>query len=71
MHGAIQRAVSWLPEYVGRPVLIAGFFVLVALLWTFLLQQVIAFPFVFLFFGAIMGSAWFGGFLAGAWSIVF
>jgi K+-sensing histidine kinase KdpD len=37
----------------------------VALLWTFLLQHVIAYPFVFLFFGAIMGSAWFGGICAG------
>ncbi|MDR3793482.1 MAG: ATP-binding protein [Terracidiphilus sp.] len=71
MRGAIQRVASWLPEYVGRPILIAGFFVLVALLWTFLLQQVIAYPFVFLFFGAIMGSAWFGGFWAGIWAIVF
>jgi len=71
MRGAIQRAVSWLSKYVGRPILIAGFFVLVALLWTFLLQQVMAYPFVFLFFGAIMGSAWFGGFWAGIWAIVF
>ncbi len=30
-----------------------------------LLQRVIAYPFVFLFFGAIMGSAWFGGMVAG------
>ncbi|MGC1461980.1 MAG: ATP-binding protein [Terracidiphilus sp.] len=40
-------------------------FVLVAFLWTVLLQHVIAYPFVFLFFGAIMGSAWFGGMVAG------
>jgi hypothetical protein len=32
MHGAIQRAVSWLQESVRRPILIAGFFVLLALL---------------------------------------
>ena len=38
---------------------------LVALLWTFPLQHVIAYPFVFLFFGAIMGSAWFGGMISG------
>ena len=29
------------------------------------LQRVIAYPFVFLFFGAVMGSAWFGGIIAG------
>jgi len=40
--------------------------VLVALLWTFPLQHVIAYPFVFLFFGAIIGSAWFGGLVAGS-----
>ncbi len=52
-------------EYALKPCAIAGSFVSVALLWTFPLQHVIAYPFVFLFFGAIMGSAWFGGFLAG------
>src|SRR6202789_4594365 len=48
-----------------KPLAIAVCFVLVALLWTFPLQHVIAYPFVFLFFGAIMGSAWFGGMTAG------
>ena len=52
-------------EYVVRPCAIASFFVFVALLWTMLLQHVIAYPFVFLFFGAIMGSSWFGGIIAG------
>lgn len=52
-------------EYALRPAAIAIVFVVVALLWTFPLQHVIAYPFVFLFFGAIMGSAWFGGFIAG------
>ncbi len=53
-------------EYGAKPTVIAGFFVLVALLWTFPLQHVIAYPFVFLFFGAIIGSAWFGGIIAGS-----
>jgi K+-sensing histidine kinase KdpD len=57
-------------EHGLEPLAIAVFFVLIALLWTFPLQHVIAFPFVFLFFGAVMASAWFGGFLAGAWAIV-
>ena len=48
-----------------RPCAIAGFFVFVAFLWTMPLQHVIAYPFVFLFFGAVMGSAWFGGIIAG------
>lgn len=48
-------------DYAFKPLAIAFCFVLVALLWTFPLQHVMAYPFVFLFFGAIMGSAWFGG----------
>jgi hypothetical protein len=39
--------------------------VLVAFLWTLLFQHAIAYPFLFLFFGAVMGSAWFGGIVAG------
>jgi PAS domain S-box-containing protein len=54
-----------LMEYCLKPCAVAVSFVLVALLWTFPLQHVIAYPFVFLFFGAIMGSAWFGGAIAG------
>jgi PAS domain S-box-containing protein len=57
-------------EYALKPSAIAGSFVLVALLWTFPLQRVIAYPFVFLFFGAIMGSAWFGGVIAGIMAVV-
>jgi PAS domain S-box-containing protein len=62
-----QGAFSdWVMEYGLKPCAIAVCFVLVALLWTFPLQHVIAYPFVFLFFGAIMGSAWFGGIIAGS-----
>lgn len=43
---------------------------LVALLWTFPLQHVMAYPFVFLFFAAVVGSAWFGGAIAGVIAIV-
>jgi PAS domain S-box-containing protein len=59
------RLSSWAMHYVVRPCAIASFFVFVALLWTMLLQHLIAYPFVFLFFAAIMGSAWFGGIIAG------
>jgi PAS domain S-box-containing protein len=52
-------------EYIGRPLAVAVFFVLLALLWTFAFQHVFAYPFVFLFFGAVMCSAWFGGFISG------
>ncbi len=57
-------------EYGVKPLSVATGFVLVALLWTFPLQPVIAYPFVFLFFGAIMGSAWFGGAVAGFIAVV-
>ena len=57
-------------EYGVKPGAIAICFVLVALLWTFPLQHVIAYPFVFLFFGAVMGSAWFGGMVAGFVAVV-
>jgi PAS domain S-box-containing protein len=70
MGAAADRMSKWLTKYLFLPVATAGFFVLVALLWTFLLQHVIAYPFVFLFFAAVIGSAWFGGFIAGAWSVV-
>ncbi len=70
-NGASERLSRWAMEYGLRPLAIAVFLVLVALLWTFPLQHVIAFPFVFLFFGAVMASAWFGGFIAGAWAILF
>ena len=60
-----ERMPAWVIENALRPVAFAIIFVLVALLWTFPLQHVIAYPFVFLFFGAVMGSAWFGGMVAG------
>src|SRR5215469_5406030 len=68
--GRVTSVFDKLYEYGGKPFGIATCFVLVALLWTFLLQHVIAYPFVFLFFGAIMGSAWFGGLIAGFISVV-
>jgi len=66
MTDGTDRFSQWMMEYCLQPCAIAVVFVLVALLWTFLLQHVIAYPFVFLFFGAIMGSAWFGGMIAGS-----
>ena len=57
-------------EYGLRPSAVAGFFVLVAFLWTFPLQHFVAYPFLFLFLGAVMGSAWFGGRIAGMVSVV-
>ncbi len=66
---AAERIPEWLIEHALRPVAIAVVFVLVALLWTFPLQHAIAYPFVFLFFGAIIGSAWFGGLTAGVLAV--
>lgn len=65
-----DRISRWLNEYAAKPLAVSAFFVLLALLWTFPLQHVIAYPFVFLFFGAIMGSAWFGGYIAGSMAVV-
>lgn len=65
-----RRIPRWLMEYGLKPLAVASGFVMVALLWTFPLQHIIAYPFVFLFFGAVMGSAWFGGALAGFAAVV-
>jgi len=65
-----DRIPDRLAEYALKPAAIAVVFVLVALLWTFPLQHVIAYPFVFLFFGAIIGSAWFGGMTAGVLAVL-
>ena len=65
-----ERMPGWLTQHVLRPLAIGVVFVLVALLWTFPLQHAIAYPFVFLFFGAIMGSAWFGGMVAGSIAVI-
>jgi PAS domain S-box-containing protein len=57
-------------EFLLKPFGIAVAFVIVALIWTFPLQHVISYPFVFLFFGAVMGTAWFGGTIAGFIAVV-
>ena len=57
-------------EYWLRPCAVAGFFVLVAFLWTLLFQHLVSYPFLFLFLGAVMGSAWFGGRIAGIISVI-
>jgi PAS domain S-box-containing protein len=67
---SVERMPGWLREQVLQPLAIGAVFVLVALLWTFPLQHVIAYPFVFLFFGAVMGSAWFGGMVAGFVAVI-
>jgi len=65
-----KRVTQGIYDYLMKPSALASCFVVVALLWTFPLQHVIAYPFVFLFFGAIMGSAWFGGFMAGLMAVI-
>lgn len=58
-------------QYGVRPCAIAGFFVFLAFLWTLLFQHTLAYPFLFLFFGAVMGSAWFGGIISGFLAVAF
>jgi PAS domain S-box-containing protein len=66
-----DRLSSYFFDYGLKPCATAGFFVLVSFLWTLLLQHAFAYPFFFLFFGAVMGSAWFGGAIAGLLSVAF
>jgi PAS domain S-box-containing protein len=66
-----ERLSDWTMKYGVKPCAIAGFFVMVAFLWTLLFQHSISYPFLFLFFGAVMGSAWFGGILSGFLAVAF
>ncbi len=52
-----------------KPFAIAAVFVYTTALYTMVLQAVLPYPFLFLFLGAVMGSAWFGGAIAGAISV--
>lgn len=61
----LERLSHWTMQYAVKPCAVAGTFVFVAFLWTLLFQHTISYPFLFLFFGAVMGSAWFGGVIAG------
>lgn len=45
-------------------------FVTLAFLATFYLQHLFPYPFLFLFFGAVMASAWFGGMAAGLLAVL-
>src|SRR3977135_1690611 len=49
---------------------IALVFVGTALASTLLLQHLFPYPFLFLFFGAVMASAWFGGTAAGLFAVL-
>lgn len=49
---------------------IALFFVSAALVSTLLLQRFFAYPFLFLFFAAVMSSAWFGGTAPGLFAVL-
>src|SRR5258708_3372504 len=49
---------------------IALFFVVAAFVPTLLLQRLFPYPFLFLFFGAVMASAWFGGKAAGLLTVL-
>jgi C4-dicarboxylate-specific signal transduction histidine kinase len=49
---------------------IAVVLVLTAFVFTLALQSFFPYPFLFLFFGAVMGSAWFGGTAAGLFAVL-
>jgi hypothetical protein len=66
----VDRLLQSTTEFAVKPVAVAGFFVLVAFLWTLPLQHAVAYPLLFLFLGAVMGSAWFGGIVAGLVAVV-
>ena len=62
------------PEGTTRSLLrrcgIASLFVVAAFVPTLLLQHLFPYPFLFLFFGAVMASAWFGGTAAGLLAVL-
>jgi C4-dicarboxylate-specific signal transduction histidine kinase len=49
---------------------LASLFVIAAFAPTLLLQRLFPYPFLFLFFGAVMASAWFGGTLCGLFAVL-
>jgi PAS domain S-box-containing protein len=66
MQGEAEFSGSRWMRYCVRPFSIAATFVYVTFLCTLVLQSLFPYPFLFLFLGAAMGSAWFGGAIAGA-----
>jgi PAS domain S-box-containing protein len=71
MNGIRESAIpQGFIEYGVRPGAIAIFFVMTAFFWTLLLQHAVAYPFLLLFLGAVMGSAWFGGRIAGLVAVI-
>ena len=64
-HGALKAARSLLRPY-GTAVIA----VTAALISTMLLQHLFPYPFLFLFFGAVMASAWFGGMAGGLFAVL-
>ncbi len=67
----VDRILFYIVDFGIKPFAVAGFFVLLAFLWTLFLQHEFAYPFVFLFFAAVTGSAWFGGTIAGFLAVIF
>jgi C4-dicarboxylate-specific signal transduction histidine kinase len=66
MPGRIPIADRWWMRNCVKPFSIAAAFVYTTSLYTLGLQAIFPYPFLFLFFIAVMGSAWFGGFIAGS-----
>ena len=72
--GKKSMQTSARPEQPTRSLLwrcgIALFLVAAAFVPTLLLQRLFPYPFLFLFFGAVMASAWFGGTAAGLFAVL-
>ncbi len=64
-----RQQLRWKP-YVLRRYAIAFLFVAVAFALTYLLQRFFQYPFLFLFFAAVMASAWFAGTAAGLFAVI-
>jgi len=67
MQAGPNFADRWWMRYFMRPFAIAVFFVYVTSLLTLVLQAFFPYPFLFLYFGAVIGSAWFGGAICEVW----
>src|SRR5437588_10057360 len=74
IRSAVQEKADGVAESVlrqyGRQYGLTSAFVVVALLVSLALQPLFPHPFLFLFFAAVVASAWFGGMLPGLFSVL-
>lgn len=68
--GELTGTSRWSPEAAAKGCFVALLAVGIATLLTLLVQSWFLYPFLFLFFGAVMVSAWFGGMVGGLISVL-